>query len=223
MPIKLKDERHHPFPITSLCPGRKTLDGLENVGNCAATAAIRRAQTNYDGTLTARRVQKIPHGISMNEGAAGASGAPAAPQAGFEAVIQQAVDHVTAFSATLHEARAAAQLEQALEVRFRFVMSTSVGSCQQRTDLAVTLQLLRTAKQSSSEKGMSFKRPRSSSSSSCMMSRQLRSRALHSTHLRSDSTLGAKYATCVRTCMFRLQKACCDVVRKGDLGLVDRG
>ena len=36
--------------------------------------------------------------------------------AGFEAVIQHAVEHVTAFSASLEQRRAEAQLEQALTV-----------------------------------------------------------------------------------------------------------
>ncbi len=67
---------------------------------------------------------------SSNEGMADASGALDAPQAGFQAVIQHAVEHVTAFSATLEQRRAAAQLEQALEVRYCLLSLGFALSCQ---------------------------------------------------------------------------------------------
>ena len=56
-------------------------------------------------------------GTSSHEAEARAVIPSAAPRAaGIEAVIQQAVEHVTAFSASLEQRRAEAQLEQALAV-----------------------------------------------------------------------------------------------------------
>lgn len=83
----------------------------------AAAAAHLGHQTLLVGKLEGvDAVRMAPDARSHELEASAAPPSPAPHAAGFEAVIQHAVEHVTAFSASLEQRRAEAQLEQALTV-----------------------------------------------------------------------------------------------------------
>jgi len=108
-----RGERHHASKTTK--PLQKTPQnlGLENVA--AGYRPHRQGQLAAKGSESEAMNMLVDP--SRHEGEPSAVKAHMAPQAGgIEAVIQQAVEHVTAFSASLEQRRAEAQLEQALTV-----------------------------------------------------------------------------------------------------------